>query len=98
MKAEFIASNLFARSRAESSSPPRRPAPAREPRSETTSAEQPVGTMIDLPSAGDFTVPIVGESHRQAALKALAGERRMKGEEVIFTAALVPEPSNPYDP
>jgi hypothetical protein len=40
----------------------------------------------------------VGESHRQAALHALAGSRLRRGEKVTFTAALIPEPTNPVDP
>jgi len=57
------------------------------------------GTSFDLPGADrTFPVPIVGESYRQATLKALAGDRRRAGEEVFFTAALIPEPSNPHDP
>lgn len=52
------------------------------------SAAGPVVTTIDLPggSGGAFTVGVVGESSRQAALRALAGERRKRGEEVFFTA------------
>jgi hypothetical protein len=69
---------------------------ARPPR-----AEEPlsVGTTIELPGHGRvFAIHVVGESHRQAALKALSGDRRLRGEYVAFTAALVPEPQNAYDP
>jgi hypothetical protein len=43
-------------------------------------------------------VSAVGESHRQVALRAFGGSKRSAGEEVFFTAALVPEPTNRYDP
>jgi len=75
----------------------------KSPRSEETdsaeSAAASVGSSIELPgSRGIFSVQIVGESHCQAALKALGGERRLNDQQVIFTAALVPEPKNEYDP
>jgi hypothetical protein len=61
--------------------------------------ESPAGSTIELPKSGyGFTVSAVGESHRQAALKAFGGSKRSAGEEVFFTAALVPEPTNRYDP
>jgi hypothetical protein len=47
---------------------------------------------------GSFSVQIVGESYCQAALKALGGDRRLRGEFVAFTAVLVPDPRNQYDP
>lgn len=69
------------------------PATAKSP------AESPVGTTIELPgNQGAFNVPIVGESYCQKALKALGGERRLRGEAVFFIAALVPDPKNAYDP
>ena len=39
-------------------------------------------------------VPVVGESHYQDVLRALAGRI---GSDGVFTARLVPEPLNPYD-
>jgi hypothetical protein len=58
-----------------------------------------VGVTIELPGAGSsFPVGIVGESRRQGVLRALGGDRRRRNETVIFRAALVPEPNNPYDP
>ena len=61
--------------------------------------ESPVGSTIELPKSGSgFTVSAVGESHRQAALQAFGGLKRSAGEEVFFAAALVPEPTNRYDP
>lgn len=71
---------------------------ARAPAPAGQAAPELIGTAIELPGAGGFTVPIVGESYRQNALKALSGERRMRGENVFFTAALVAEPGNAYDP
>jgi hypothetical protein len=57
-----------------------------------------VGTMVDLPpGGGTFSVGVVGESYRQHALKALAGDRRQRGEQVFFSAVLVPEPTNQFD-
>jgi hypothetical protein len=52
----------------------------------------------DLGSGAGFSLGVVGESYRQAALYALAGSRLQRGEQVTFTAALIPEPDNPYDP
>lgn len=52
-----------------------------------------LGTGVDA-----FAIGIVGESYRQVALRELAGERRKRGEEVAFTAVLVPESDNPKDP
>jgi hypothetical protein len=63
-----------------------------------TADDAPVGTTVELPGTGRFTVSIVGESHHQLTLQALAGDKRRQDEEVIFTAALIPELTNPYDP
>jgi hypothetical protein len=57
-----------------------------------------VGTTIEFPSTGSFPMAVVGESRRQATLRSLAGNRLSKGEAVIFTAAIVPEPNNSFDP
>jgi hypothetical protein len=76
----------------------RRRAAKKEAQPVAAADEKPVGTTIELQGAGGFRLAIVGESYRQTALKTLAGDRRERGEEVIFTAALVPEPSNQYDP
>jgi hypothetical protein len=75
----------------------------KSPRSEeidsAESAVAPVGSSVELPGwRGIFSVQVVGESHCQAALKALGGERRLNDQPVIFTAALVPDPKNEYDP
>ena len=74
-------------------------APSASPRSPTPSAIQ-VGTTFELAgsSSDGFPVAVVGESYRQSTLKALAGPQRMAGDEVIFTAALVPDPANVHDP
>ena len=60
----------------------------------------PVGSSVELPGSGQgiFSVQVVGESYCQAALKAFGGDRRLRDEHVIFTAALVPDPKNEYDP
>jgi hypothetical protein len=52
----------------------------------------------DLGSGAGFSFGVVGESHRQAALHALDAGRLRRGEQVTFTAALIPEPDNPVDP
>jgi hypothetical protein len=70
----------------------------RPPAAANGAAFLPVGTTIELPGArGLFPVQVVGESHCQAALRALGGDRRLRGEQVVFTAALLPDPKNPYD-
>lgn len=55
------------------------------------------GRRIDLGTGHGFTLGIVGESYRQTALRALAGDRRRLGEEVLFVAVLSPEHENDYD-
>jgi hypothetical protein len=61
-------------------------------------ATEPAGSLTELPACdGGFGVAIVGESYAQSALKALAGPRRQRGEDVVFTAVLVPDPDNPHD-
>jgi hypothetical protein len=72
-----------------------------ERRSGSNSVKEPlaVGTTFELPgAAGAFPLGIVGESRRQAVLRCLAGDRRSRGEFVVFDAAIVPEPNNLYDP
>jgi hypothetical protein len=58
----------------------------------------PIGdaTYRDLGSGASFTLGIVGESYRQAALHALDAGRLQRGEHVTFTATLIPEAL--YDP
>jgi hypothetical protein len=59
----------------------------------------PDSQRIDLGTGLDaFAIAVVGESRRQVALRELAGDRRKRGEEVTFTALLIPEPDNPVDP
>jgi hypothetical protein len=59
----------------------------------------PIGdaTHHDLGSGHGFSIAVKGESYRQAALHALAGSRLQRGEQVTFTAALIPEPESTYD-
>ena len=77
--------------------------PAWQPRAHKDSVRTsalPIGdaTHRDLGhGTGSFPLGVVGESHRQAALQALAGSRLERGETVTFTAALIPEPTNPVD-
>jgi hypothetical protein len=44
------------------------------------------------------SVPVVGESHYQPALRAVTGTAIEEAVEAEHFAELVPEPSNPYDP
>jgi hypothetical protein len=55
-------------------------------------------THVDLGTGIGYSMGVVGESHRQAALRALSNGARERGDDVYFTAVLVPEPSNAYDP
>jgi hypothetical protein len=55
------------------------------------------GDHCDLGTGHGYAVAIVGESYRQTALRDLSAGRRLRGEEVRFTAAVTPEPTNPYD-
>lgn len=48
-------------------------------------------------STGDFAFSVVGESHYQAALKAIAGEHGKKKARVECVARLVPEDQNRHD-
>ncbi len=44
--------------------------------------------------AGDFGQPIVGESHYQEQLRAIAAGSTAKGERAEFRVVLMPEPKN----
>jgi hypothetical protein len=72
----------------------------RVPTHATRVDELPIGddTHIDLGSGGDCGFGVVGESHRQAALRELAGARLQHGETVRFVAELIPELDNQFDP
>ena len=54
-------------------------------------------SIVDM-ATGDFSQPIVGESHYQEQLRAIAAGRTAKGERVEFRVVLMPEPKNKYDP
>jgi hypothetical protein len=48
---------------------------------------------------GAFRFPIVGESHYQLEIEAIAGGRSEDGaRNILVDAVLIPEPNNPYDP
>ena len=52
-----------------------------------------------LTGDGQFRFPIVGESHYQQAIEAIAGGTSEDGARNLRVDALVvPEPTNPYDP
>jgi hypothetical protein len=52
-------------------------------------------SCVELPTDG--YVAVVGESHRQDALRRTERISQMVGEERTFRAVLVPEPTNPHD-
>lgn len=61
--------------------------------------EVPASACFDVGTGvGAYAIAIVGESRRQVVLRELAGDRRKRGEEVFFTAVLLPESDNPADP
>jgi hypothetical protein len=51
--------------------------------------------IVDV--SGTVRTPVVGESHYQPALRAIAGPPRRGGVQVPVRARLIAEPSNPYD-
>ena len=57
---------------------------------------------LTMPVCVDYGVDIVGESHYAEALERIAGGRTedgtVRGRDELLVAALVPQPSNPYDP
>lgn len=55
-------------------------------------------SQCDLGCGKDFSVAVVGESRRQAALHGLDNGRLRRGINVTFIAALIPEPENSFDP
>jgi hypothetical protein len=93
LKAEYVAKRLLdATGQGDPEQRTQREEPAPEP-------ETPIGTTVELVgNGGVFELGVVGESYRQTALKALAAGRRARNEEVFFSAALVPNPTNPHDP
>jgi hypothetical protein len=79
--------------------PPRRPAWVPAPHKDAVRLSTlPIGdaTHRDLGSGAGFSLGVVGESYRQAALHALDAGRLQRGEHVTFTATLIPEAL--YDP
>ena len=58
---------------------------------------KPKSADIVLPSTGDCTFEIVGESYYQDNLESIYGGRTTEGEERVVKATLVHEDSNPYD-
>jgi hypothetical protein len=53
-------------------------------------------TRIEL--FGRRDLPVVGTSHHQDVLARIGGDALRRREHVAFTALLVPEPENAYDP
>ena len=56
-----------------------------------------VDPAMFLPGDGSYSFQIVGESHRQDALRLIAGSEEKKGKEHHCDAVLVHEPNNPHD-
>ena len=52
---------------------------------------------LRLPGLGVFSLETVGESHYQAALERIVGERTPEGVDKAVDASLVHEDANPYD-
>jgi hypothetical protein len=63
---------------------------------ESPAATRPASTAVLL--AGDETLEVVGESHRQEELWRIVGGRRAEYVRLDIHAVLVPNPHNPYDP
>lgn len=53
--------------------------------------------MVHLEGDGEYEFDIVGESHYQTALAALAGPKNPEGVRYECVAELIPDPENPYD-
>lgn len=60
-------------------------------------SDQYSGSIIDLAPYGDFIVHVVGESHYQDALEAIAGPKNEDGYDLTCVAELWPERGNPHD-
>jgi hypothetical protein len=52
---------------------------------------------VQLEGDGDFECEVVGESHHQGALNAIAGGKTSDGHEYPCQALLLAEPNNPKD-
>jgi hypothetical protein len=87
---------MFGGQHVESSSAGDGPSPWREAPSKTWRDEVGAGVVatVTIQTGHSGYMSVVGESHYQPALRALAA-RRAPGN--VFTARLVPEPDNPYD-
>jgi hypothetical protein len=98
--AHVIAITIWNRNQQQPAIPRRRARQTEEaPKEDPPRTLSAVGTTIELPgSGGGFPIGIVGESRRQSVLRALGGDRRSRDEMVVFEAAVVPEPTNSYDP
>jgi hypothetical protein len=64
-------------------------------RARTTGTRAATRASVDL--TGNQRLAVVGESHYQPALAAVAGPKRAGGVEVVVQAVLAAEPNNPYD-
>jgi hypothetical protein len=60
-------------------------------------AARAVAPALTWPALGEYEFEVVGESHYQRALMALAGDHGDDAADVQTTAVVVPYDSNPYD-
>jgi len=87
--ARAVASNIFKQQTAPPVAATRRKRPASVA---VAAQEEPALTPLDVGSAGACNFNIVGESHYQGRLRNLSASGRS------FTALLMPEPTNAFDP
>jgi hypothetical protein len=68
-----------------------------EPPSQSAVSAKDTRWVEDIERFGDMRVDVVGESHYQAAIRAVCNWRPGVDRLYSCTAELVPEPTNPYD-
>lgn len=66
-------------------------------RSSAPSAAEGKSTRIEVKGDGEFSLPVVGESHYQDVLEAICGPRKEEGEEKEVEATLILDDANRYD-
>lgn len=63
----------------------------------TSARARSVNPALQRDGDGSYETEIVGESHYQDALRAIAGPEAPSGHQLEVRAQLIPEPSNPHD-
>jgi hypothetical protein len=71
---------------------------ALQPPTPVASGAPPSGQLTQVILRGGEEVGVVGESHYQDALTAIAGGKHPESVSIPTQAVLMPEPENPYDP